>query len=132
MRAAWPPSAISRSTGRSGIVACSSPRAPFNSVTSATINLVAGAAATIDVSAGDGQTADAGTPVAVPPRVLVADVSGNPVGGVNVTFAVASGRRKRGADRTGCNRRERLGSRDQLDPRNNPGSNTPEGRHRLV
>ena len=63
----------------------------LNSVTSATINLVAGAAATIDVSAGDGQSADAGTPVAVPPRVLVADVSGNPVGGVNVTFAVASG-----------------------------------------
>src|SRR6185503_11936032 len=53
--------------------------------------IVAGAATTIDVSAGDGQSADAGTPVAVPPRVLVADVSGNPVGGVNVTFAVGSG-----------------------------------------
>ena len=63
----------------------------LNSATSGTINIVAGAATTIDVSAGDGQSTDAGTPVAVPPRVLVADVSGNPVGGVNVTFAVASG-----------------------------------------
>jgi len=63
----------------------------LTSVASGTIDIVAGAAATIDVSAGDGQSADAGTPVAVPPRVVVADVSGNPVSGVNVTFAVATG-----------------------------------------
>ncbi|HSR91626.1 MAG TPA: invasin domain 3-containing protein, partial [Gemmatimonadales bacterium] len=63
----------------------------LNSVASGTINIVAGAATSIDVGAGDGQSDDAGTPVAVPPRVIVADVSGNPVSGVNVTFAVASG-----------------------------------------
>ncbi len=60
-------------------------------VTSGIIDLNPGTATTIAVSAGDGQTADAGTDVAVPPEVVVTDVSGNGVSGVNVTFAVASG-----------------------------------------
>jgi hypothetical protein len=48
-------------------------------------------AARIIKFAGDGQTATAGTPVAVPPAVKVFDANDNPVAGVPVTFAVASG-----------------------------------------
>ena len=46
----------------------------------------AGGAAHILVHAGDGQTATAGTDVAVAPTVLVTDVHGNPVAGVSVSF----------------------------------------------
>ncbi|TMC49599.1 MAG: hypothetical protein E6J20_17850, partial [Chloroflexi bacterium] len=51
----------------------------------------AGAASSIAVNAGNGQSATAGTAVAVNPSVIVRDANGNPVGGVAVTFAVASG-----------------------------------------
>jgi anti-sigma factor ChrR (cupin superfamily) len=52
----------------------------------------AAAATTIAFSAGNGgQTATVGTAVAISPSVLVTDAGGNPVAGVNVTFAVASG-----------------------------------------
>ena len=51
----------------------------------------AGAAAQIAVSAGNGQTATAGTTVPTPPSVVVEDVNGNPVSGVSVRFAVAGG-----------------------------------------
>ncbi|MEO8910242.1 MAG: kelch repeat-containing protein [Gemmatimonadaceae bacterium] len=49
------------------------------------------AAASLKVSAGDQQTALAGTAVTIRPAVLVTDQSGNPIAGVAVTFAVASG-----------------------------------------
>jgi adhesin/invasin len=52
---------------------------------------VIGPAATIDVNTGNGQSAIAGTAVATPPSVIVADAAGNPVSGVTVTFAVESG-----------------------------------------
>jgi adhesin/invasin len=52
---------------------------------------VTGAAATMAVNAGDNAAASAGSQVAVPPAVLVTDAFGNPVSGVSVTFAVASG-----------------------------------------
>ena len=52
---------------------------------------IAGPAASIAVNAGDTQTATAGTAVATPPSVIVKDANGNPVSGVSVTFAVASG-----------------------------------------
>jgi adhesin/invasin len=48
-------------------------------------------ATTIAIDAGNGQKARAGTAVATPPSVIVTDDFGNPVGGVSVTFAVASG-----------------------------------------
>jgi adhesin/invasin len=51
----------------------------------------AGAAATIAISTGNAQSATVNTAVAVTPSVLVTDAYGNPVGGVAVTFAVASG-----------------------------------------
>ena len=47
--------------------------------------------AAVAASAGDAQTAPAGTAVAVAPAVLVTDGVGAPVPGVVVTFAVASG-----------------------------------------
>jgi adhesin/invasin len=50
-----------------------------------------GAAATIALNDGDGQTATVGTAVATDPSVLVTDTHGNPVQGVSVTFSVASG-----------------------------------------
>ncbi|MDH3569642.1 MAG: hypothetical protein OER89_05575, partial [Gemmatimonadota bacterium] len=43
------------------------------------------------VSAGDGQTALAGTAVAVAPAVIVRDAGSNPVPGVTVNFAVTAG-----------------------------------------
>src|SRR2546422_6848144 len=42
-------------------------------------------------NAGDGQSATTGTAVASPPSVIVRDASNNPVQGVGVTFAPASG-----------------------------------------
>jgi len=53
--------------------------------------VVAGPPATISVSAGNGQSAYAGTAVAIAPSVLVEDASSAPVSGVSVTFAVATG-----------------------------------------
>jgi len=51
----------------------------------------AAAAANLAMSAGNGQTAPAGSAVAVDPAVLVTDQFGNPVAGTSVTFAVAGG-----------------------------------------
>jgi len=50
-----------------------------------------GAATTILKFAGDGQSATAGTPVAIAPTARVVDQFGNSVAGVNVTFAVTGG-----------------------------------------
>lgn len=52
---------------------------------------VADAAAQIMVDAGQGQSAIAGNPVAIAPRVQVLDQFDNSVQGVTVTFSVASG-----------------------------------------
>ena len=67
------------------------------SVASASITVVftatatAGPPAKIDIAAGNGQQAAPGAPVPTPPAVLVRDANNNPVGGVQVTFEVASG-----------------------------------------
>jgi hypothetical protein len=50
-----------------------------------------GAAASLTMTAGDGQSTSAGTAVVIAPAVTVRDASGNPVSGVSVAFAVASG-----------------------------------------
>src|SRR5439155_482840 len=50
-----------------------------------------GAASKIGREGGRKQAATAGTAVAVGPSVIVHDANGNPVAGVAVTFAVASG-----------------------------------------
>ena len=57
----------------------------------ASLTVTAGAPATLTVNGGDSQTATVHTAVATAPSVLVADQYGNPVAGVAVTFAVASG-----------------------------------------
>lgn len=59
--------------------------------TSGTITLSPGPVATAVPQAGNNQTVPAGTAVPTPPAVLVTDGSGNPVPGVAVTFAVATG-----------------------------------------
>jgi len=59
--------------------------------TSNTITLSTGAAATIVLSAGDGQSTTVNTAVGINPAVLVTDNAGNPVSGVSVTLAVATG-----------------------------------------
>jgi adhesin/invasin len=51
----------------------------------------AGTASSMVVSAGQNQTAAAGTAVAIPPAVLVRDARGNPVANVEVVFSVGSG-----------------------------------------
>src|SRR5262249_37739418 len=67
--------------------------------TSGTFSSTAAAAAKIVVNAGQGQSAVAGSAVATAPSVLVTDANDNPVAGVTVTFAVASG----GGSLTGTN-----------------------------
>lgn len=51
----------------------------------------ASTASAITANAGEAQTATAGAAVATNPSIKVTDVHGNPVAGVNVAFAVASG-----------------------------------------
>ncbi|MFN2635661.1 MAG: Ig-like domain-containing protein [Gemmatimonadaceae bacterium] len=51
----------------------------------------AGAPASISKTAGDAQTAVAGSAVAISPSVTVKDANGNPVSGASVTFSVTSG-----------------------------------------
>jgi hypothetical protein len=63
----------------------------LTAVTSQTIDITAGAATTLALNAGNNQSAAVGTAVPTAPSVKVTDASGNPVGGVSVTFAVASG-----------------------------------------
>src|SRR5690606_36510962 len=61
-----------------------------NVVTTA-ITITAGSAAQIAANGGDGQSAVVNTAVSTAPSVFLSDISGNPVAGVSVTFAVASG-----------------------------------------
>lgn len=56
-----------------------------------TATATAGPAAALVASAGNNQTAGAGTAVAIAPAVRVNDALGNPVAGVVVTFTVSSG-----------------------------------------
>ena len=56
-----------------------------------TVNLIAGPATQIVAGTGNNQSATVGTLVPVAPAVIVKDINGNPVSGVSVTFAVASG-----------------------------------------
>ena len=78
-------------TGTVGSYSLSFSGASLSTVISTSVALTAGPAMTIAISAGDGQSATVNTAVAVVPSVLVTDQSGNPVSGVVVTFAVASG-----------------------------------------
>ena len=63
----------------------------LTSVVSGTVTITAGAPTQMAVNAGNNQTATAGSAVTTAPSVVVRDVSSNPVSGVAVTFAVASG-----------------------------------------
>lgn len=56
-----------------------------------TATALPGPASRVVVNAGNGQTVHVGTPVTIPPSVLVTDAYDNPVQGVPVTFSVASG-----------------------------------------
>lgn len=62
----------------------------LNSV-SAPISLTTGSPSSIAINAGNAQSAIQNTAVAVPPSVLVADLDGNPINNVSVTFSIASG-----------------------------------------
>jgi adhesin/invasin len=72
---------------------------PTRTGTSPAIVTVAATPTRIALSAGNSQTATVNTAVATAPSVLVTDAYGNPVSGVAVTFAVASG----GGSVTGAN-----------------------------
>lgn len=65
--------------------------AGIQAVTSTPVLLQAGPPAAVTVAGGDAQTAAIATPVSVPPAVRVADLAGNGVGGVPVTFTVTLG-----------------------------------------
>ena len=58
---------------------------------SAVITVIAGLPASATKNAGDNQTAQVGTPLAIAPSVTVKDSVGNALSGVPVNFAVASG-----------------------------------------
>ena len=60
-------------------------------VTSNNIRVTAGPASQMAIIAGNNQTAAVATAVSVPPSVVVRDAQGNPVAGIQVTFAIASG-----------------------------------------
>lgn len=55
------------------------------------IDASAGPVSSLTIVAGNNQTVPAGSPVPVAPAVRVADGSGNPIAGAEVTFAVSSG-----------------------------------------
>jgi adhesin/invasin len=93
-------------TGTNGIASVTSwtlgPTAGTNTLTATSGSLsgspvtftatgTAGAATQIAINGGNNQSATVGTAVATPPSVIVKDASNNPVAGVSVTFAVASG-----------------------------------------
>ncbi len=63
----------------------------YVSGTSSAFNIVAGPAANIAISGGNGQTGPANTVLPQPLSATVTDASGNPVSGVTVHFAVATG-----------------------------------------
>ena len=69
----------------------SSVSAAFNALADTAAVTVAQVPASVSASAGDGQSAVLSTAVVIPPAVLVVDANGNPIAGVAVTFAVASG-----------------------------------------
>ena len=60
-------------------------------IVSNSVVLGAGPAAAVTINDGDAQSVNAGSVLPTAPSVLVTDASGNPVQGVSVTFAVASG-----------------------------------------
>jgi N-acetylneuraminic acid mutarotase len=59
--------------------------------TSITVALSAGPPTTMTVNAGDNQSENAGTVLPVAPSVLITDNWSNGIGGIEVTFAIASG-----------------------------------------
>lgn len=80
-----------RITGTAGAHTLRFKSSGLTEVVSGTITVGAGGASQIAAQGGDNQTAVAGGVVSPPPSVLVRDAGGNPVAGVQVTFAVASG-----------------------------------------
>ena len=95
-------SAVSDNTGRvefAGLVIRGSPGVRtlifaadgYASAISTPVALGVGAPASMELVAGDAQTAVVGTPVATPPSVLVKDATGNAVAGVPVNFVVTGG-----------------------------------------
>ncbi len=60
-------------------------------ITSGTVMITAGPAATIVANTTTSQSALVGQPVSVPPSVKVTDLDNNPIAGVAVTFAITSG-----------------------------------------
>ncbi len=63
----------------------------LSGVTSGTVAMTAGPAALLVANSTTSQSALVGQPVPTKPSVKVTDLDGNPVSGVNVTFAITSG-----------------------------------------
>ncbi len=80
--------AISGSPGTRRLIFAADAFAP---ATTPPIALGVGAPASIELAAGDDQSATVGEAVSIDPSVLVRDADGNPLGGIPVTFTVTSG-----------------------------------------
>ena len=78
-------------TGTVGVRTLQFASAGLTPDTSTSISITAGAPTQMTISAGNGQSATAGTGVTTAPAVLIRDASNNPVPGVSVAFAVATG-----------------------------------------
>ena len=78
-------------TGTAGVRTLTFTATGLTAVTSGEINITAGAAVSLAINAGNNQSATVGTAVTTAPSVIVRDASNNPVAGVEVTFAVATG-----------------------------------------
>src|SRR5881396_1605795 len=78
-------------TGSAGSYTLRFESGPLTPATSSPITLSAGAAATLVKSSGDNLTGQVATRLQTPHVVLVSDATGNPVAGVTVTWAAASG-----------------------------------------
>jgi hypothetical protein len=67
------------------------PGASFVPTATFTMNGIAGAAALMNLAAGNSQVAVVSTAVALEPRISVTDANGNGISGVPITFAVTAG-----------------------------------------
>ena len=105
--------AISGSPGTRRLIFAAEAFAP---ATSAPIALGVGAPTSIELVAGDDQTATVGEPVPIDPSVRVRDADGNPLSGIPVTFTVTGGDGSVVRQHTG-DRRRRRGHGGRVDAR---------------
>jgi type IX secretion system substrate protein len=83
---------VTLKTAPSQTITATDQTAPIGSPnTSSSVTVNASSATQIALNGGNGQSATAGSAVAIAPSVIVKDAYGNPVSGVSISFAVVTG-----------------------------------------